>query len=144
MHPGDESVVANAFFAAVDEAGKISVKVINIDFDLQLFDSASIVKMLHETIDIRADHSFAVGLDEIEQEFRSTTTQRAKDYMAWFKRRIATFPRDQQNAELASKYVELSILLHPRNSELAFPVDVLQLRADGAHWVWLKSSCPSN
>ena len=143
-HVSDDPVMANAFFAAVDKAGKLRAQAVDIDFELQLFDSTGKVKLIHNVSEIPADSSASAGHDDIVIEFRHQTTQRAKDYMGWFKRRIADLPPDQQRAELASKYIELSILLHPKNNELAFPVDVLQLRkGTGVHWVWRKPNCPA-
>jgi hypothetical protein len=143
MNSGDAPVIATAFFAAADKAGTIKVQAVDIVFDLQLFDSTGRVKVLHKIGEIPTNSSASMGHDEIAMEFHFQTTQRAKDYMAWFKRRIATLPPDQQYAELASKYIELSILLHSKNSELAFPVDVLQLRKDtGVRWIYRKDNCP--
>ena len=139
---GADPVIANAAFAGVDREGKITVKIVDIDFDLQLFDSTGKAVIVPQIHDIPVNSSSSIGLDEVAIEFRSQTTERAQDYMAWFKRRISTLPRDQQNAELASKYVELSILLHPRKTELAFPIDVLQLRSNGpVKWFWKKPNC---
>jgi hypothetical protein len=139
---GGDPVIANAVFAGVDKDGKITVNVVDIDLDLQLFDSTGKAKIIPITHDVAANSSFAIGLDEVAMEFRSQTSERAQDYMAWFKRRISTLPRDQQNAELASKYVELSVLLHPRRDELAFPIDVLELRSNGSvQWFWRKPNC---
>jgi hypothetical protein len=144
MSSGDDPVVATAFFAAVDNSGKLKASAVNIDFDLPLFDSTGEIKLISNAHEIPAASSISMGHDDVVIEFRHDTTQRAKEYMNWFRRRIAALPPHRQRAELASKYIELSILLHPKSNELAFPIDVLQLRADGVHWVWRKSNCPVN
>lgn len=144
MSSGDDPVVATAFFAAVDKSGRLKASAVNINFDLPLFDSTGEVKLISNANGIPADSSFSMGHDDVVIEFRHDTTQRAKEYMNWFRRRIAALPPHRQRAELASKYIELSILLHPKNNELAFPIDVLQLRADGLHWVSRKGNCPED
>ena len=144
MNNGDDPVVATAFFAAVDNSGRLKASAVNINFDLPLFDSTGEIKLISNANEIPAASSISMGHDDVVIEFRHDTTQRAKEYMSWFRRRIAALPPHRQRAELASKYIELSILLHPKSNELAFPVDVLQLRADGVHWVWRKGNCPEN
>ena len=145
VSPGSEPVIANALFAATDGTGNIVVRGVNIDLDLPLFDSTGKIHIIHDDFDLPANSHAGMGHDEIVDEFRHETSPRAKDYMRWFSGRIANEDISRQRAELASKFIELSILLHPKSSELGFPIDVLQLmRTTGVHWVWRKPNCDEN
>ena len=82
------------------------------------------------------------GLSEIVDEFISKKTDRSKAFRAWYATRISAMTQSEQRAEIASKYIELSVLLHPKNVELGFPIDVLQLRpVKGARWIHVKDNC---
>jgi hypothetical protein len=141
-HNGRTGVITNAFFAAIDQSGRLQTSAVNIDFDLRLFDSTGKVKLVHDIGELKDNSLLAGGLADIVNEFNSQTTARAKIYMRWYLDRIADLPADRQRAELNSKFIELSILLHPRRNELGFPIDVLQLQeGTGVHWVWRKPNC---
>jgi hypothetical protein len=85
------------------------------------------------------------GLLEIAQEFGDQKSERAKNYMTWFSDQISEQTAPKQRAMTAAKLVELSILLHPKNAELGFPIDVLQLnKTTGVQWIQKKQNCPSN
>ena len=135
-------VITTAFFATIDNSGKLQTRAINIGFDPRLFDATGKVKLTHDSGELYPNSLLIGGLGEVANEFNFQATPRAKNYMSWFKSHIADLPSDRQHAELDSKLVELSILLHPRNKELGFPVDVLQLQeGTGVHWVWRKPNC---
>jgi hypothetical protein len=144
MVPGGDPVVVNAFFATVNQLGQLEAEFVIIDFDVQLYDSTGGLKLIPSIEEASAGMSYFMGHGETVMEFRGETTQRAKDYMSWFNKHIADLPTDLRRAELASKYVKLTILLNPRQDELGFPIDVLQLRRDGAHWVSVKPNCQTN
>jgi hypothetical protein len=141
-HSGKIPVIANAFFAAIDNSGKLQTRAINIGFDMRLFDATGKVKLTHDIGELQPNSLLVGGLGEVVNEFNFQATPRAKSYMSWFKAHIADLPLDRQHAELNSKFIELSILLHPRSKELGFPVDVLQLQeGTGVRWVWRKPNC---
>jgi hypothetical protein len=135
-------VIVNAFFAEIDQSGKLQTDAVDIDFDRKLFDATGKVHISHDSEALRENSTLVGGLGEIVDEFNQQTSLRAKSYMPWFKAHIADLPLDKQHAELASKFVELSILLHPRRKELGFPIDVLQFQeGTGVRWVWHKANC---
>jgi hypothetical protein len=141
-HMKDEPIVATAIFAAVDNTGTLRMEAVDISFDSLFFDSTQQVKLVDKITEIPAHSHISMGHDEVVIEFHDKTTQRAKDYMAWYERRLAGMTVSQSQAELASKFIELSILLHPDNSELGFPIEVLQLRpGTGVHWISHKPKC---
>jgi hypothetical protein len=118
---------------------------VDIEFDSALFDSTSQIRITDRSGTVPEGFSGGTGYAEVVLEFMNRTSPRAKDYMNWFMTRIAKMPPSKQTAELASKFIELSILLHPKNSELAFPVDVVQLKGGGSvDWVWVKPNCQKN
>jgi hypothetical protein len=138
-----DGTFANALFAATGKSGKLTVEAIDIGFDRPLFNLTHEIRVTHDSVVMREGDSVFGGYDRTANEFARESTQRARDYMNWFKTRISGMGRSTQRAELASKFVELSILLDADNSELGFPVDVLQLRGGGTvRWRWVKPNCP--
>lgn len=143
MKPGDDPVLESAVFAATDSSGGLAVHAINVCFDLKLFDSVGALSVLHHGSDVaEKDSPLIGGHDEIAREFFFRTSPRAKAYMNWFQSRISHLSASDQQAEIGSKMIELSILLHPQNHELGFPIDVVQLRRkSGVYKRWLKPRC---
>jgi hypothetical protein len=142
MKVGDDPVLANALFIATDSTGQISVHAMNVWFDLALFDRAKRALVLYDTEDLQKNQHVFAGLSEIMEEFRDQKSNRAKEFMHWYASRISTLSESDQMAETASKLIELSILLHPRNRELGFPVDVVQFRPKvGTVNRWIKPQC---
>ncbi len=139
------AVLANALFAATDSESRMAVVGVNMDFDESLFDTYGQVRVTRDIQNVPIDSWVSVDLKQVAYEFRWETSDRAKKYMARFRTEISALTPREQRAKLATKFVELSIRLHPRNAELGLPVDVLQLRpALGINWVSLKSNCPQN
>ena len=137
--------LANGIFAATNNKGNLIAYVTDIDFDLRLFDSKHLVRLWHDGRNIPPGTSASGGRDEIIDEFLALSSTRAKDYWEQFIPQISNTTKSQQRASIASKLIELSIRLHPQNSELGFPVDVLQLRPrTGVSWVSIKPNCPQN
>jgi hypothetical protein len=139
-----DPVVAAAAFASVDDAGKLAVLTVNIDFDLKLFDSTSTVKLVHRIADLPVGGSAGVGHSDVIDERMDQSTQRARDYLKSLRDVLATLPPEQQRAETAYRFVEQSILLSRKKDELGFPIDVLQIhKGTGVEWVRRKPNCPS-
>jgi len=131
-------VLTNAVFSATDKTGALVVHGMNITYSLDILGTVS-----HDEIDVQPNSWISGGRDEIINEFLNRTSLRADQYMAEFVEQIRSLPPSDRRAALASKLLEWSIQLHPNNSELAFPIDVLQLRrTTGVHWISLKPSCP--
>jgi len=144
MEIEDDPIVASAVFAAMDKSGNLRSKLVEIYFDIGLFDLLKQIRIVPKVIDVTVGQS-SLGHSEIIDEFRNGTTERARDYMNWYTARIASLPLHQRRAEFTSKMAELTVLLHPDKDALAFPIDVLQLRQrTGVHWVWKKPNCPEN
>lgn len=142
MKPGDDPLLGVAFFAATDTSGTLAVHEVEMEFDLKQFDSTGTVSITPYPSDLPENRAKPAGMAEIVDEFYNGKSTRAKEYMQWFKSRVVDLPSSQRQAELASKLIELSILLHPRNDELGFPVDVVQLRRkSGVFTRWLKPTC---
>jgi len=144
--PTGEPVLANAVFAAVDPSGGMAVTGINILYDRALYDATGKIRIQDQPPRVyKAPRSVFGGFSEIAQEFVAMKTQRAKSYMNWFLPRIAGQGISQQRAAIATKLIELTILLHPKNSKLGFPIDVLQIdRFSGIHWIERKGQCPED
>jgi len=139
-----DPVVAAAAFASVDDAGKLAVLTVNIDFDLKLFDSTGTVKLVHRIADLPVGGSAGVGHSDVIDERMDQSTQRARDYLKSLRDVLATLPPEQQRAETAYRFVEQSILLSRKKDELSFPIDVLQIhKGTGVEWVRRKPNCPS-
>jgi len=145
-NPSGEPALANAVFAAIDQSGGIALISANILYDRNLYDSTRQIRIWDTPPKIyKAPRSVYGGLSQIAQEFVAMKTQRSKSYMSWFLPRIANQGFSQQRAAIATKLVELSILLHPKNSSLDFPIDVLQLdTSKGVRWIEKKDKCPAN
>jgi hypothetical protein len=141
IQPENTGVLANGVFGASNGAGVIAAYSTNITFDRPLFDSSSVVSIGHNgTIVPRGQ--FSAGHDEIAMEFGQQTSGRAKEYMDRFMPQLPS-GKSEKRAAIAAKLIELSILLHPKSSELGFPVDVVQLAPKtGVSWVALKPNCP--
>ncbi len=140
---GADPVLIGAFFAATDPTGGMAVKSVEIFYDLKLLDSTGKVKLLPKQDVLHEDHWNVDGDKAVVLEFKNATSARAAEYMRWFAPQLSKVPVNEQRAAYASKFIELSILLHPRNFELGFPIDVLQLhRKTGVVWVSRKSTCP--
>jgi hypothetical protein len=135
-------VVASAFFAATDNSGQLRAMDLDIDFDLALFDLTGNVRLIHDVHNVPAGESLAFGDNDTVAEFRGQTTQRAKESLRRFNESIVKLPIHVQRARTAAKYVEWTILFNPNHNELGFPIDILQLRGDGVHWVKRKANCP--
>jgi hypothetical protein len=142
--PSSDPVLANALFVAVDDSGRLRAELVDIAFDLRLFDSSGEVQLEHDITEMHVGEQVMGGFTDTAAEFSRQTTDRAKAYMAWFQKRIAGLPIGEQRAEITSKYVELSILLDSNSDQLGFPVDVLQVDNTGVHWIWRKPNCPAN
>lgn len=139
----DNAIFANSFFAATDKTGKLVVRGVDISFDLPLFDSTGKIRLIHTPNAVREGGSGSAGHDEIIGEFMSQSTPRAAEFMRWWVPQISTFSRSAKRAAVASKLIELSILLHAHQEELGFPIDVVQLRPRaGVHWVSNNKNCP--
>ena len=142
-HVSDSGVIANATFAASDKSGNLIARAVNIWFDLPLFDSKGTISVSHEGEYLAVGKSIGAGLDEIIDEFQERSSTRAREYIQWFAPQLSGMSPSQRHAAIASKFIELSILLHPRNAELGFPIDILQLvRTTGVRWVLRKPNCP--
>jgi len=143
MKVGDDPVLATAVFIATDNKGTLVVHTASLVFDISLYDSSGKIAVVDEpAVNLPENSHMSGGHDEIITEFLDQTTVRAREYMPWFKSRIASLPRAEQTAELVSKMVELSILLHPDNGELGFPIDIIQMRRrDGLRTLSMKSEC---
>jgi len=134
----EDPVIANAAFAATDLSGNLVLRAMNIDFD----PDNSRLRVFHKSQDMSHIGSLTMGRDEVAAEFLDQSSPRAKQLMAAFIAQIRTLSPSERRAAFVSKLVELSIQLHPQNSELAFPIDVLQLRrTEGVHWVSVKPNC---
>jgi hypothetical protein len=132
-------VLANAIFATVDKVGKVKVRVLDVSYAIDLTGK---ILMNHDSYFAPDGATLLGGHSEVIKEFLGGSSPRAVDYMRWFRARIATEDSNMQRADLASKFVELSILLNPHNETLAFPIDVVRLTgAEGVHWVWRKENC---
>jgi hypothetical protein len=144
MFPGDQPILASAIFVATDKSGTVVGRVVNIYFDLQLFDATGTTRLIPDNNPM-AETWGGLGFSEIFLEFGKETSLRATEYMKWFTPQISALSHSRHDAKLASKFVELTILLHPRNSELGFPIDLLQLNGGtGVHWGQHKQKCPEN
>jgi hypothetical protein len=142
MRMGSDPVLVTALFAGTDSSGGMAVRAAEITFDLKLFDSANVIRLMHDGFDPSEGHNVSGGHSEIVDEFVAKSSARAAEYMAWFDQRISALPTSDQQAELASKYIELSILLNEHRDELGFPVDVVQLRRkSGVFKRLLKPNC---
>jgi hypothetical protein len=134
-----EPTIANAAFAATDQAGNLFAVGVNITRSL---DSNGTKHVSHNGNEILPTRSISGGRDEVLTEFLDRTSPRAKDYLAEFIPRISLLPPHERRAAFASKLIEWSIQLNPHQSDLGFPIDVLQLRrTSGVHWVTLKKNC---
>jgi hypothetical protein len=139
----DEHILAEGLFAATDKAGNLSMKAATIFVDLPLFDSTGQIRLWHETYDGKPDTWGSTGYDEVVEEFKRRTSERARQYMQQFEGSISALTKSEQRASLAAKLIELSILYHPKKEILGPPIDVLQLvRGSGVHWIHRKESCP--
>src|ERR1700676_2408288 len=127
-HMPDSGTIANGIFIATDTSGNLIVRAMNIWLDLPLFDLTGFVHLLHSGDFLSVGHSLGAGLDEVVDEFQEQSSARAKEYIEWFRTQLASMTPSQRRATVATKFIELSTLLHPRNSEMGFPIDVLQLR----------------
>jgi hypothetical protein len=135
-------VLANAIFATVDKLGKVKVRMVDISFAI---DFTGKILMNHDSHFAPDGATLYGGHAEVITEFLRGTSPRAADFMKWFRARISTEDSNMQRADLASKFVELSILLNPHNETLAFPIDVVRLTGtEGVRWVWRKENCPEN
>jgi hypothetical protein len=144
MLPGEEPIIASAIFVATDKSGKIVGHVVDINFDLPLFDSTGTTRFVSRSDPINGPWG-SLGLTEVFLEFGKRTTMRASEYMEWFMPQISTLNHSSQGIKLASKFVELTILLHPRNGEVGFPIDIMQFNGGtGVNWFTRKSKCPEN
>src|SRR5271163_142007 len=83
-HMTDEPIVVTAIFAAADNAGTLRMKAVDISFDKLLFDNTQQVKLIDNITEIPAHSHITMGHDEVAIEFHDMTSQRAKDYMAWY------------------------------------------------------------
>jgi hypothetical protein len=144
-HLPDRGTIANGVFAATDNSGNLIVRAMNIWLELPLFDLTGSAHLLHSGDYLSGGHSLGGGLDEVIDEFQAQSSTRAREYIEWFHTQLSSMSPSQRRATFAAKFIELSILLHPRNSEIGFPIDVLQLRrTTGIHWVSRKTNCPDH
>jgi len=142
MGIGSDPVLATALFAGTDSSGGMAVRAVEITFDLNLFDSTNVIRLMHDGFDPSAGDHVVGGHSEIVNEFIAKSSPRAAEYMAWYDQRISALSASEQQAELASKYIELSLLLNEHRDELGFPIDVVQLRRkSGVFRRWLKPNC---
>jgi len=143
---GGDPVLVSAIFAATDNSGALALRALNIDYDDRLFSSSGEVRLTHELSSLEPEKgggAMSMGHDEVIEEFLSKKSVRAKEYMAWFLPQLTTMSPSEKRAAIATKYIELSILLHPQSDLMGFPIDVLQLkRTKGVNWVFVKPNCP--
>lgn len=141
---GGESL-ATAYFAATDRTGQTILADVQINFDGQLFDKSGRIHITHDKRILRSDNWYSAGRHEIADEYIKGTSDRAKTFMVPFRTQLAALAPSERDAKMASKLVELSILLHPLKADLAPPVDVLQMKPGiGTHWVSIKPNCPKD
>jgi hypothetical protein len=142
QQPGTDGTIGSAVFAATNNTGNLAMYGENIGFDVGLFDSTGSIRLRSAGKPVSSDSHAAMGLDEIANEFFDKTSVRATDYMNWFSTQLPTTP-ERRIAAISSKMVELTILLDPRDKELGFPIDLLQLRPKtGVRWNAVKKNCP--
>ena len=143
MKPGDDPILATAVFIATDNLGRLIVHGISIGFDVGLYDSQGKIAVSEtRRYDLPENSHVTGGHDEIINEFLGKTSTRARDYMSWFNASITGLSSGKQNANLASKMIELSILLHPKNQELGLPIDLIQMnRTVGLRVLSMKPEC---
>jgi hypothetical protein len=136
--------LASAAFAALDKSGKINVMLVDIGFDLRFFDATGKIRFFADRRILLKQS--ALGHADVVTEFLSRSSERSIAYMEWFDTTSAALSRSKEQAALASKFIELSILLHPKNTELGFPIDVVQFGPPplGIHWIWIKPNCQQN
>jgi hypothetical protein len=138
----NSSLIASALLATTNKSGLLAIQLVNIRFDLNLFDSTGKVRITHDSQPADPNIPGGIGFGKIALEFGDQTTPRAKEYMKWFATRTSNMTRSDKLAELTSKLVELSILLQPDDANLAFPIDVLQLKGGSSvKWRWVKPNC---
>lgn len=138
-------VIANAFFAATDQTGRLAVHAVDLAVDLRLFQSQGIVRVNAANegdMDLSGGPS-AAGKAEIITELRAGTTPRAKKFKEEFRSQTLNMTPSQRRAAYATKLIELSVLFNSDGS-VGLPVDVLQLRRrTGVQWVRRKRNCPA-
>lgn len=139
-------IVTSGFFATTDQTHRFSARSANIIVDVAKYDATGEIKLNAESDEIMRPNSWGYsGFYEIMREFSSESTPRAQEYMKWFRSQIENLSPSERRAAIASKMIELSILLHPQRELLGFPVDVVQLDAgEDARWVSRKPSCAEN
>jgi hypothetical protein len=138
----ETGVLATAVFLATNDLGEMIAYAVEIGYDPTVFTSENLVRVHHDGFVLNAPITISGGRDEIVREFNSQSSERARKYFGWFNPTITNLPTSQRHALVASKLIELSILLHPQANELGFPIDVLQLRPkSGVSWVSIKPNC---
>jgi hypothetical protein len=147
---GGDPVLISALFAATDKSGALAIRALNIDYDDKLFSSSGEVRLVHDFTTLQAEKGgeekfIGMGHDEVIGEFISMKSTRSREFMAWFLPQLTAVSPGQRRTALASKYIELSILLHPKSDQVGFPIDVLQLeRTTGVRWISVKPNCPKD
>ena len=138
----DGGVLATAIFAGTDTAGNMELYAVDIIYDPAAFATNGSLNVSHN-IQSASSGRVTGGRDEIITEFLERTSQRANEYLDWWLPLISGLPLGLRQVAINTKMVELSILLHPQNSELGFPIDILQLMPKaGISWVQIKPNCP--
>ena len=123
----DSSNLANATFAATDEGGKLVLTLIDVSFDKALFDAKGKIHLKYSSHELFPGDWATGGSGEIAREFMAHSSTRATEYMNWWVPKISRLDSSGRGIAVATKLIELSILLHP-NQGLGFPIDGLQIR----------------
>jgi len=141
----DGNVFESAFFAATSPSGELVSSQINFFLDVDLYDKLGQIHVWHEpnkNLGMGGSSRAAIGYSEVAAEFDQQASKRAQAYMKWYLPKISLLKPTSQNAAVAEKLVELTILLHSAQEYLGFPIDELQLvRGTGIHWLHQKKSC---
>jgi hypothetical protein len=139
----ESSNLANATFAATDKGGKLVLTLIDVSFDKALFDAKGEIHLKYSSHELIPGDWATGGLGEIAREFMAPSSTRATEYMNWWLPQISRLDSSGRGIAVATKLIELSILLHPNRQVLGFPVDGLQIRPrTGIRWFANEKKCP--
>jgi hypothetical protein len=137
-----DGAISNAILAATNADGKLIVQSVNIGFDLPLMHTKGIARVKREINNVVAGTSISGGHDEIIGELLTRSSFRSRELLTSLQQQVSGMSPSERRATIVSKFIEWSILLNPNKDELAFPVDLLQLRSKtGVHWVRIKPNC---
>jgi hypothetical protein len=135
--------IESGIFAATNERGELGVSTVLINIDLKAFDTDHVVRLTHTVNDFAPPAGGAIGLGGVADEYAHETSQRAKDFMVPYLKKLESLSPDKRDIEIVKKLIELCIDLDTMKDFLGRPVDeVILERGKGIEWIHLKSNCP--